>query len=176
MGKKRNAAPRTNAMRTLDRAKIPYAVRTYTVDESDLSATTVAAKIGMPAERVFKTLCGVGDKTGPLFAVVGANQTVDLKALARASGNRSVSFVPLKQLRDMTGYIRGGVTVFAAKKAFPVFVDTALQTSAEIAVSAGMRGAQLVLTGEAYIRAAQATVAPLVVQAAPATVDSDAGA
>jgi Cys-tRNA(Pro)/Cys-tRNA(Cys) deacylase len=153
--------PKTNAARFLDDLGITYELRPYDVDDEDLTATTVAAKVGLAPEQVYKTLCMRGDKTGPLFAIVSALQEVDLKALARVSGNRKVEPVPLKELTALTGYIRGGTTVFAAKKALPVFVDELIELCDHIAVSAGQRGLQLVLTPAHYINAADATLGPI---------------
>ncbi len=152
---------KTNAARFLDGLGIVYELRPYEVDDEDLSATTVAAKVGLAPEQVYKTLCMRGETTGPVFAIVSALQEVDLKALARVSGNRKIESVPLKELNALTGYIRGGTTVFAAKKPFPVFVDELIELCDEIAVSAGQRGLQLVLTPADYLRAADATLGPI---------------
>src|SRR5450432_505972 len=109
---------KTNAVRLLDSLKVSYELREYTVDPEDLAAETVAAKIGMPPEQVFKTLLARGDRHGLCFAVVPANTELDLKALASATGDRKVELVPVKELQALTGYIRGGVTVLGAKKSF----------------------------------------------------------
>jgi Cys-tRNA(Pro)/Cys-tRNA(Cys) deacylase len=136
---------KTNAARLLDAKKIPYRVVTYAVDESDLSATTVARKVGMPPSQVYKTLLARGDKTGPLFALISADEELDLKALASATGNKKVELAPLKEVQPLTGYIRGGVSPLGAKKPYPVVLDERALAAAEIAISAGVRGAQLVL-------------------------------
>lgn len=144
---------KTNAARLLDGLGIPYEVRTYDVDLDDLSAETVARKVGMPAEQVFKTLVVRGDKHGVCLAVVPGDEELDLKALAKATGDRKVDTVPLKDVQPLTGYVRGGVTALAGKKAYPVFVDESFELFDHVAVSAGVRGAQLVLAPADYLRA-----------------------
>src|SRR5215813_4095631 len=109
---------KTNAARLLDSLGIAYELRTYEVDPEDLAAETVAAKVGMPPEQVFKTLLARGDRNGPCFAVVPGNYELDYKKLAALSGDRKIELVPLKELQALTGYIRGGVTVLGAKKEF----------------------------------------------------------
>lgn len=154
-------AKKTNAARQLDRLKIDYAIREYEVDESDLSAPTVAAKVGLAPAQVFKTLVAQGTPHGPLMAIVPADAELDLKALARASDNRKVALVPLADVQPLTGYIRGGVTALAAKKTFPVVADASLTDHDVIAVSAGARGQQLVLAPGDYVRAVDARLAPI---------------
>jgi Cys-tRNA(Pro)/Cys-tRNA(Cys) deacylase len=144
---------KTNAARLLDRLGIAYRLQEYEVDPEQLDAETVARKIGMPPERVWKTLVARGDRTGPLFAVVPATGELDLKALARASGDRKVDTVPLKEVQPLTGYVRGGVTALAAKRDYPVFVDEEVVLHAEIAVSAGARGTQILIRPDDYLRA-----------------------
>jgi Cys-tRNA(Pro)/Cys-tRNA(Cys) deacylase len=153
--------PKTNAVRILDQLKIPYELRTYEVDPEDLSAETVAAKIGMPAEQVFKTLVVEGDRNGVCLAVIPGSDELDLKGLARASGDRKVDTVALKNVQALTGYIRGGVTALASKKEYPVYLDEIAQVFDSIAVSAGMRGMQIVLAPEDYRRAVNATYAAI---------------
>jgi Cys-tRNA(Pro)/Cys-tRNA(Cys) deacylase len=152
---------KTNAVRLLDSLSIPYELREYTVDPEDLAAETVALKIGMPAEQVFKTLIARGDKTGPCFAVIPGNTELDLKALATVSGNRKIELAPLKDVQLLTGYIRGGVTVFGAKKAFPVYMDETVELWDRISISAGVRGTQILLRPEDYLRATGAVVAAI---------------
>ena len=113
------AISKTNAVRVLDRLGISYELREYEVDPDDLAAETVAAKIGLPAEQVFKTLVARGDRSGVCLAVVPGNAQLDLKALARATGDRKIDTVPLKDVQPLTGYIRGGVTALACKKDYP---------------------------------------------------------
>jgi Cys-tRNA(Pro)/Cys-tRNA(Cys) deacylase len=147
---------KTNAIRILDKASIQFETRQYEVDPEDLSAITVAAKVGMPIDQVYKTLVCRGEKTGPMFAVVAGDQEIDLKQLAAASLDRKCQLVPLKEVQPMTGYIRGGVTVLGAKKAFPVFVDQEILLHEQISVSAGMRGLQIILRPSDYIEVTQA--------------------
>ncbi len=152
---------KTNAARLLDRLSITYDVRTYEVDPEDLSAESVAAKVGMPAEQVFKTLVARGDRTGVLLAVVPGDMQLDLKALAQLSHDRKVETVALKEVQPLTGYIRGGVTALACKKDYPVYVDETLELYDVVAVSAGVRGAQLVLAPVDYLRATNAKLGPI---------------
>ena len=153
---------KTNAARILDRLKIDYELREYPVDPNDLGAEKIAALIEMPIEQVFKTLVARGDRHGVLFAVVAGNAEVDFKALARVSNNRKVEMVALKEVQPLTGYIRGGVTALAAKKDYPVYVDEQIQQHDRIAVSAGVRGTQLVLAPADYLRATRATLGTIV--------------
>ncbi len=147
---------KTNAARLLDRLGICYELRVYEIDPDDLSAPSVAAKIGMPPEQVFKTLVARGDRHGVCFAVVPGDAHLDLKALARLSGDRKIDTVPLKEVQPLTGYVRGGVTALAAKKAYPVFIDETIGLFDAVAVSAGARGTQLVLAPADYLRAVAA--------------------
>ncbi|MFN0168951.1 MAG: Cys-tRNA(Pro) deacylase [Bryobacteraceae bacterium] len=144
---------KTNAVRVLDRLNIRYELREYEVDPEDLSAETVAAKIGMPAEQVFKTLVAQGDRNGVCLAVIPGNEQLDLKALAQASGDRKTDTVPLKDVQTLTGYVRGGVTALACKKDYPVYVDETAQLFEMISISAGTRGMQIVMTPDDYLRA-----------------------
>lgn len=145
----------------LDRLGVAYELREYAVDEDDLSAENVAAKVGLPLDQVWKTLVARGDRTGVLFAVLPGSGSLDLKALARLSGDRRVETVALKEVQPLTGYIRGGVTVLGAKKPYPVFVDETMQLFERVAVSAGIRGTQIVLAPADYLRATGATVGPI---------------
>ena len=152
---------KTNAARLLDGLGIVYELREYTVDPADLSAPAVAAKIGMPAEQVFKTLlCKLHDSEH-VFAVVPGDAELDLKKLAHAAGAKKAELGSLKDVEPLTGYIRGGVTVMGAKKSFRAFVDESLELFDTISVSAGQRGLQLLLAPADYLRASQATVADL---------------
>jgi Cys-tRNA(Pro)/Cys-tRNA(Cys) deacylase len=165
---------KTNGARFLESLGIPFELREYEVDPEDLSAITVAKKIEMPPEQVFKTLLTTGlpsDKSsapGPIyvFAVIPGNVELDFKKLARVAGLRKAEMVSLKDVQPLTGYIRGGVTVFGAKKPFPVWVDETAILFDRISVSAGTRGTQLILGPEDYLRAAQAQTADLTKDAA----------
>ncbi|ADO71047.1 Cys-tRNA(Pro) deacylase [Stigmatella aurantiaca] len=152
---------KTNAARLLDTLGVDYELREYEVDPEDLSAETVAAKVGLPAEQVFKTLVARGDRTGVLLAVVPGDAELDLKALARLSGDRKVDTVPLKELQPLTGYIRGGVTAIGGKKEYPVFADETIDLFDVISVSAGVRGTQLLLTPTAYQAVTKCKVGPI---------------
>jgi len=144
---------KTNAVRLLEEMGIPHELRAYEVDPEDLTAEPVAAKIGLPAEQVFKTLVARGDRHGVCFAVVPGNCRLDLKALAKLSGDRKADTVSLKEVQPLTGYVRGGVTVLGAKKAYPVYVDETIELFEVVAISAGMRGLQVVLAPADYVRA-----------------------
>jgi Cys-tRNA(Pro)/Cys-tRNA(Cys) deacylase len=151
------ASTKTNAARRLDALGILYELRSFEVADEHLPAGEYARRLGIPESQVYKTLLVAGDRTGPCFAVVGADAELDFKALARVSGNRSVEMVPLAKLTAITGYIRGGTTALAAKKDLPVFLDEAALIEARISVSAGVRGMQLVLAPSDYVRATRAT-------------------
>jgi Cys-tRNA(Pro)/Cys-tRNA(Cys) deacylase len=140
-------------MRILEGMQIPFEVRAYEVDEEHLDAVTVAGKVGLPAEQVFKTLLVRGDRNGCAFVVAPGNMELDFKALAKLSGDRKVEMVPLKEVTPLTGYVRGGVTVLGARKEFPVFVDFTIELWDVISVSAGQRGVQLILAPGDYLRA-----------------------
>lgn len=152
---------RTNAARFLDSLAIPCELREYPVDPDDLTAISVARKIGLPAEQVFKTLLTTDGAGAYLFAVVPGDAELDFKKLARVAGLRRAEMVPLKDVQPLTGYIRGGVTVFGAKKSYPVFADETIQLFDRISVSAGLRGLQILLHPDDYLRAAEATLADL---------------
>ena len=152
---------KTNGARFLESLGVSFELREYEVDPEDLSATTVARKIGMPPEQVFKTLLTSGGTGVYVFAVIPGDAELDFKKLARAAGLRKAEMAPLKEVQPLTGYIRGGVTVFGAKKAYPVFVDETAILFDKISVSAGTRGTQLILTPEDYLRAAAAQTADL---------------
>ena len=152
---------KTNAARLLDQLGIAYELREYEVDPNDLAAETVAAKIGLPPEQVFKTLVARGDRAGVSMAVIPGDQELDLKALATATGERKIQLVPVKELQSLTGYIRGGVTALAAKRDFPVYVDETIEIFDVISISAGQRGLQILLAPADYLRATKATLAAL---------------
>jgi Cys-tRNA(Pro)/Cys-tRNA(Cys) deacylase len=162
---------KTNGARLLESLGIPFALQVYEVDPDDLSALTVAKKIGMPPEQVFKTLLTTGGANSYVFAVIPGNAELDFKKLARAAGLRKAEMVSLKEVQPLTGYIRGGVTVFGAKKHFPVFVDETAILFDKISVSAGTRGTQLILSPADYLRAAEAQTADLTKSAAPPSTD-----
>jgi Cys-tRNA(Pro)/Cys-tRNA(Cys) deacylase len=160
---------KTNGARFLESLNIPFELREYEVDPEDLSAITVAKKIGMPAEQVFKTLLTTDGAHDYVFAVVPGDAALDFKKLSRLAGWRKAEMAPLKDVQPLTGYIRGGVTIFGAKKPYPVFVDETAILFDRISVSAGTRGTQLILTPDDYLRAAAAIGQP--VQTADLTKD-----
>lgn len=145
---------KTNAVRLLDSLGVSYELRAYDVDPDDLAAETVAAKIGLPPEQVFKTLVARG--ADAFFCVIPANTELDMKAAARISNNRSVELVPVNELQALTGYVRGGVTALAAKKEFPVYADWTIELHDVISVSAGRRGLHILLRPADYLRVTSA--------------------
>lgn len=147
---------KTNAARILDRCGISYELLTYPVDESDLSAVHVAEVTGIPLERLYKTLVVRGDRTGIFMAVVPGSDELDLKAAAAASGNKSAEMVHLKEVFDLTGYVRGGCSPLGAKKAYPVYLDESALAHERICISAGRRGEQIELAPGDLVRAADA--------------------
>lgn len=149
---------KTNAARRLDQLKVSYELLEYEVDPDNLDAEYTAEKLGLGAERVFKTLVARGDRHGVCFAVIPANTQLDLKALAQVSGDRKISTVALKEVQPLTGYIRGGVTVLGSKKAYPAYVDATIQRFEKIAVSAGVRGRMLFLAPDDYLKTVNGTI------------------
>jgi Cys-tRNA(Pro)/Cys-tRNA(Cys) deacylase len=149
---------KTNATRILDSMGIRYQLVEYEVDPNDLSAETVARKVGLPPEQVFKTLVVRGDRGGVYLAVIPGNQELDAKALARLTGDRHIEMAPLKEVQSLTGYIRGGVTVLGCKRQYPVWADETIELFDVISVSAGVRGTQILLSPADYLRATKAAV------------------
>ena len=152
---------KTIAVRMLDRMQIEYELRAYEFSEEEMDAISVARKIGMPPNSVFKTLVARGDRTGVLMACVPASADLDLKKLALATSNKKVELVPVKEIQSLTGYVRGGVSPIGSKKKFPVFVDQIVVRSERVSVSAGVRGLQVILAPESLLRASQALVAEI---------------
>jgi len=150
---------KTNAVRLLDQLGVKYELREYEVDPDDLSAETVAAKVGLPPEQVFKTLVARGDRNGICMAVIPGDSEVNLKALASASSDRKIQLVPMKELLALTGYVRGGVTALAGKKDYPVYVDETIELFDVVSISAGTRGLQILLSPADYLRVTNAAVA-----------------
>lgn len=158
---KTSAPAKTNAARLLDSIGITYELRSYEVDPEDLTAISVARKIGLPAEQVFKTLLSHTNTGEHLFAVIPGDAELDLKKLAYAAGAKKAELASLKEVEPLTGYIRGGVTVMGAKKPFPAFADETIELFDVISVSAGVRGLQLLLTPADYLRATNAILTDL---------------
>jgi len=152
---------KTNAVRLLDQLGIPYELRAYEVDPNDLTAESVAEKVGLPPEQVFKTLVARGDRNGICLAVVPGDSELDLKALATAAGDRKIQLVPMKELLGLTGYIRGGVTAFAGKKDYPVYVDETIELFDVVSVSAGTRGLQIFLKPDDYLKVTNGKIAAI---------------
>jgi Cys-tRNA(Pro)/Cys-tRNA(Cys) deacylase len=155
------ATAKTNAVRLLERLGVSLELRAYEVDPDDLAAETVAHKLGLPPEQVFKTLVARGDKHGVCLAVVPGNCELNLKTLARTTGDKKIDTVPLKEVEPLTGYVRGGVTALACKKSYPVFVDETAGLFDVISISAGVRGLQILLAPDDYIRVVDAKVASI---------------
>ncbi len=149
---------KTNAARLLDRHGIRYELHDYKISDGHLTAEDVAREVGLPPEQVFKTLVARGDRNGVCLAVVPANTELDLKALARLTGDRSIDTVALKEVQPLTGYIRGGVTALACKKDYPVYLDSSAEAFALISVSSGIRGRQIFLSPRDYINVTRAKV------------------
>ena len=144
---------------------IPYELRAYEVDPDDLAAETVAAKIGLPPEQVFKTLVArpdhSKDRNGVVMAVIPGDQELNLKALAAAAEERKIQLVPVRELQVLTGYIRGGVTALAAKHDFPVYVGETIELFDVVSISAGVRGLQILIKPADYLRASNGQLAAI---------------
>jgi len=149
---------KTNAVRFLDNLEIEYRLMEYEVDESDVSAEAVANKVNLPLEQVFKTLVVRGDKSGILLACIPGGAQLDLKRLSEISGNKKVEMVPVKEIQALTGYIRGGVSPIGTKKHYPVYLDESALKFPFIAISAGVRGCQILLDPKHLSKAVGAQV------------------
>lgn len=158
---KSTAPTKTNAARFLDSLNISYELRAYEVDPEDLTAISVARKINLPPEQVFKTLLTQTNEGTHLFAVIPGDAELDLKKLAKAAQVKKAELASLKDVEPLTGYVRGGVTVMGARKPFPAFADETIELFDLISVSAGLRGLQLVLSPAGYLRATEAKLADL---------------
>ena len=153
---------KTNAMRMLDAARIPYQTLEYEVDESDLSGVHIAETLRFPPEKMFKTLVAKGDKTGPLVFCVPVAGEIDLRRAASITGNKKIEMIHVKDLLALTGYIRGGVSPIGMKKKFPTYIDESALAFEEITVSSGTRGAQLLLNRETLLKFIGAKTADLI--------------
>lgn len=158
---KAHKTEKTNVMRLLDAAGIPYRTQEYEVDEKDLSGVHVAESIGQDVDTVFKTLVLKGEKTGYLVCCIPVAEELDLKKAARAAGDKKVEMLPMKELLPVTGYIRGGCSPVGMKKKFPTYIEETAELFDEIAVSAGIRGAQVILNPEDLCRYIEAVFADL---------------
>lgn len=157
-----NKSNKTNAMRLMDAAKIPYRAVEYEYDESDLGGEHVAAVTGMNPDQVFKTLVARGDKKGILVFCIPVSCTLDLKKAAHAAGDKKVEMIHMKELLGLTGYIRGGCSPVGMKKKYATFMDETAALYDEIAISGGARGLQMVLDPQQLMEYAEITAADLV--------------
>lgn len=158
---KGNKTEKTNVMRLLDAAGIAYRTQEYEVDENDLSGVHVAQQIGEDPDMVFKTLVLKGEKTGYLVCCIPVAEELDLKKAAKAAGDKKVEMLPMKELLPTTGYIRGGCSPIGMKKKFPTYIEETAMLFDEIAVSAGVRGAQIILNPEDLRKYVGAEFCPL---------------
>ena len=152
---------KTNAMRMLTAAKIPFEVLEYEVDENDLSGMHIAEQVGFPPAQMFKTLVAKGDRTGPLVFCIPVDREIELRRAATITGNKKIEMIHVKDLLALTGYIRGGVSPIGMKKKFPTWIDQSALDFDRITVSSGTRGAQLLLDRVALLVFVQAKTADL---------------
>lgn len=153
---------KTNAARILDSQGINYDLIEYEVDESDLSATSVAQKIGQNIEQIFKTLVLKGDKTGIFVCIIPGGEELDLKKAAQVSGNKNAAMVPVKDILNLTGYIRGGCSPLGMKKKYQAYIDESCILYESIFVSAGIRGLQIKIAPDDLIKSASCIIADIV--------------
>ena len=154
-------AVKTNVLRHLDAAKIPYETREYAVEDDNFDGKLVAGKTGLDPDMIYKTLVLTGDGQRRLVCIIPVEKELDLKAVARASGNKSVSMLPQKELLPLTGYLRGGCSPIGMKKAFPTFLQEDASRLERISVSAGVRGCQVILAVDALMHCTGAVFAEL---------------
>ena len=154
-------AVKTNVLRFLDAHKIPYETREYEVDDENFDGKLVAGKTGLDAKMIYKTLVLTGDGGKPLVCVIPVERELDLKAVAHATGNKSVSMLPQRELLGLTGYQRGGCSPIGMKKLFPTWLDESAKELQTISVSAGARGCQVILGVDALAACVKARFAPL---------------
>lgn len=143
---------KTNAVRFLEQKKIPFSVTEYDVSEDHLGAKHAAKELDIPESRIFKTLVAVGNKTGPIVAVIPGDTELDLKKMAKTSGNKKIEMLPMKELEPLTGYIHGGCSPVGMKKQFPTYFASEAERMSEIRCSAGMRGLQLTINPNELIK------------------------
>lgn len=155
-------AVKTNVLRHLDARKIPYETREYPVVEEDhFDGKLVAEKIGLSADMVYKTLVLTGDRQSHLVCVIPVERELDLKAVARVSGNKSVAMLAQKDLLPLTGYIRGGCSPIGMKKLFPTYIDETANALERVCISAGVKGYQVILSPQTLAEETKAHFAPL---------------
>jgi Cys-tRNA(Pro)/Cys-tRNA(Cys) deacylase len=152
---------KTNAVRVLERAGMSFELRQYLVDEEHHIAEHAAEELSMPPETVCKTLVVQGDQTGYLFALLPAGTELDLRSLAEASGNKRVALVPQRDVLGLTGYVRGAVTVLAAKRAYPIFIDETAMLWPAIGISGGTLGLEIILSPPDFVTLTGATLADI---------------
>lgn len=142
---------KTNAMRLLDAANIRYSTKEYSYDESDLSGIHAAKALGFAANMVFKTLVANGDKTGPVVFCIPVHKELNLKKAAATTKNKKVDLIHVKDLLGLTGYMRGGCSPIGMKKKFPTYIDHSIKTIAEVSISAGIRGCQILVNAKVLV-------------------------
>jgi Cys-tRNA(Pro)/Cys-tRNA(Cys) deacylase len=152
---------KTNAVRLLEREGISFGLKSYDVDERDLSAERAAEKLGMAPETVFKSIVALGDRRGPVFALVPAGAELVPRLLAEASGDKRIEVAPLKEVLGLTGYVRGAVTPLAAKRPYPVFIDETATLWPQIGVSGGRRGLEIIIAPDDLVRVTAASIADI---------------
>jgi Cys-tRNA(Pro)/Cys-tRNA(Cys) deacylase len=160
---------KTNVMRILDKHKIMYDTKTYAYTEDDLSGIHAAAELGLDAARLFKTLIGKGNRTGIVVFCIPSDRELDLKKAAAVSGNKHVELLHVKDLPDITGYIRGGCSPIGMKKQFPTYIDTSAKDFNTISISAGQRGQQVLLPADSICAVTGAQIASLTLNHADST-------
>ena len=152
---------KTNAMRMLDKAKIKYEALEYSYDDNDLSGVTIANSVGLPCKMVFKTLVAKGDKTGPIVMCIPVDKEINLKKAASVTGNKKIEMIHVKDLLNLTGYIRGGCSPIGMKKKFPTFIEKSAENLEKITVSAGIKGCQLLVSVNELIKFTDAKLCEL---------------
>lgn len=153
------AQKKTNAVRIMERLKIPFELLEYSVESGETSALDASAKTGVPKEQIFKTLIVRGDKTGVLAVCVPGGRKLDLKALAEASGNKKIEMVGVNEITPLTGYIKGGCSPVGTKKSYPVYIDSTALSFDRILVNAGLQGLVFKLSPSDLIKATGAAAA-----------------
>lgn len=152
------APEKTNAMRVLESAGIAYQLEIYPLDEGDISAERVAELLAIPPERIFKTLIARGDRSGPILVLAPAGTEINLRALARHSGDKRVELALQREVLELTGYERGAVTPLAIPKEYPVFIEETAILWDTIGISAGAKGMELILSPHDLVRITSATL------------------
>lgn len=155
---KKKKVIKTNAVRMVEQAKIPYVIHEYDVDTAHLDAIHAADGMGIPVEEVYKTIVLTGDRTGHLVACIAAHKELDLKQVAKISGNKRVELLSLDQLEPLTGYVRGGCSPIGMKKKFPTFIEESAMHHKTIRISAGKRGLQMELAPKDLQKMTEATL------------------